>query len=52
MRREEVDPHGVHLQYTCQMLCSFIADVVVTKIQRCVCLYEMKIGGMWFSALE
>ena len=52
MRWKEVEPHCVHLQCTCQMLCSFIADVVVVKIQRCECLCEMKIGDMWFSALE
>ena len=45
MRREEVDPHCVHLQCTCQMLCSLSADVVVSKIQRCECLCEMKIVG-------
>ena len=52
MRWREVDPHCVHLQGTCQMLCSLSADVLVSKIQRCECLCEMRIGGMWFSALE
>ena len=46
MRREEVDPHCVHLQGTCQMLCTFSTDVVVVvKIQCCECLCEMKIVG-------
>ena len=52
MRCREVELHCVHLQCTCQKLCFFIADVVVVKIQGCECLYEMKIGDMWFSALE
>ena len=52
MRWREVEPHCVHLQCTCQMLCSFSADVVFVKIQRCECLCEMKIVDMWFCALE
>ena len=52
MRWREVEPHGVHFQCTCQMLCSFSADDVVVKIQRCESLCEMTIGDMWFSALE
>ena len=52
MRWTEVEPHCVHLQCTCQMLCSFSADVVSGKIQGCECLCEMKIGDMWCSALE
>ena len=46
-----MEPHCVHLQCTCQMLCSFSADLV-SESQRCECLCEMKIGDMWFSALE
>ena len=45
MRWREVDSHCVHLQCTCQMLCSFSADVVVSEIQLCECLCEMKIVG-------
>ena len=41
-------PHCVHLQCTCQMLCSFSADVVDEKIQRCECLCEMDTGNMCF----
>ena len=43
----EVEPHCVHLQCTCQMLCFFSADVVESKAQRCECLCEMKIGKTW-----
>ena len=46
MRWREVEPYCVHVQCTCQMLCSFSDDVVVVKIQPCECLCEMKIGDM------
>ena len=43
MRWGEVESHSIHLQCTCQMLYSFIADVVVTKIERCEGLCKIKI---------
>ena len=45
MRWRKVEPHCVHLQCTCQMLCSFSTDVVVVKIQHCKCLREIKVVG-------
>ena len=46
----EVQRYCVHLQCTCQMLCSFIADFVQSKIQRCECLCAMKIGDRRWDA--
>ena len=46
MRWREVEPYCVESQCTCQMLCSFCADVVVSEVQRCERLCEMKIGDM------
>ena len=48
MRWREVEPHCVHLQCTCQMLCSFIVNAVMEKIQQGECLCEMKTGDLWF----
>ena len=41
-RYEEAESHCLHLQYTCQMLCSFSADQVPVEMQRSEPLYEMK----------
>ena len=44
--------HCVHLQCSCQTLCSFGADVIASNIQCYECLREIEIVGEWSSGMH
>lgn len=52
MRCEAVNSYGIQSYCTCQMLYSFIAEVVLFQIQHCQCLCDMNLAGQSFDVIQ